>query len=280
MTEFISREAWGAREPDRRTRWLPSNLHGVTVHWFGSPDGATDHKQCDDVMRSVQNSHMAPGGLGVPGGGSDIGYNHVVCLHGAIFEGRGFSTQTGANGTTESNRNYAAACVMMGAKNSPSAFSPRVQASLKELIHMWFNRGTGRSVKKHGYWTGSSCPGPTIGLWVDARKWTDVPNVTDSFLQWIDDFVFWRLVTSRYDPPAPKPGNVPDEIPQKAWDIVAMCQKTIIYNGASLSFLDWAEKRFIDGVQEPPAGMKSVPSLWWEDAERLHKMLNDYAAKT
>jgi hypothetical protein len=272
--EIITRAQWGATaRPANAATWNPDNLIGIGVHWFGIPDGNTDHSKCDDQMRGVQAGHKA-------GEFNDIAYNHCVCPHGKVYEARGYGYQTGANGTTEANRNYAAVCVMLGKRNPVAMFNKTVQDALIETLYSWFDRGTGRTVKRHGYWTGSECPGPTIGAWVDARKWikTEEP-VADTFFDWIDDFVFWRLVTNRYDPPAPKPDNVPDEVPQRAWDIVAVAQKCIIYNGASQSWLENARQRFVDEIAAPPPGMTSVPSLWWPDFEFTHKMLNDYAAK-
>ena len=68
-------------------------------------------------LRSVQNGHMAPGGLGTSGGASDIAYNHAVCPHGVAYTLRGFGVQTGANGTTRANEDYAAVVYMGGTKD-------------------------------------------------------------------------------------------------------------------------------------------------------------------
>ena len=273
--EYKTRAQWGAAPPKSVVRWNPDKLLGVTAHWFGSPDGFSDHSRCDDQMRSVQAGHMAPGGLGVPRGGSDIGYNHCVCPHGVVFEGRGWTTQTGANGTTDSNRNYAAVCVMLGKNNPATMFTTAVKNALKEVINEWFERGVGRQVVRHGYWTGSECPGPYIGAWVDAKKWREVA-VESPLPDWYDDFMIWQLVTRRYEPPAPKPTNVPDDVPDWAWELVTTAQKAIILNGAATSFMEYADARFTDGRTGPPEGMTAVPSLWWPDLEHFHRILNEY----
>ena len=266
--DYKTRAQWGAAPPESVTRWNPAKLLGVTVHWFGSPNGFSDHSRCDDQMRSVQAGHMS-------GEFSDIAYNHCVCPHGVVFEGRGWTTQTGANGTTDSNRNYAAACVMLGKDNPATMFTTAVKAALKELINEWFERGVARSVVRHGYWTGSECPGPYIGAWVDAKKWREVA-VASPLPEWLDDFMIWQLVTRRMEPPAPKPTNVPDDVPDWAWELVTTAQKAIILNGAATSFMEYADARFTDGRTGPPEGMTAVPSLWWPDLEHFHRILNEY----
>ena len=95
--EFVSRQEWGARAPRQVTKRDPSTLAGVALHWFGSPSAAASHEGCPALLRSVQNAHMAPGGLGASGGANDIAYNHAVCPHGVAFTLRGFGVQTGAN---------------------------------------------------------------------------------------------------------------------------------------------------------------------------------------
>ena len=167
--EIISRAGWGALPPKRAlSRWDPSKLLGVTVHWFGTPSSYSDHRRCPELLRSVQRSHQAGEFL-------DIAYNHAVCPHGAVYELRGFDHQTGANGTTYSNLNYAAVVVMVGKNDPASVFTPAVRAALVWILRRWFARGTSERVVRHGYWTGSACPGPYIGDWVNAGGWKAAP---------------------------------------------------------------------------------------------------------
>ena len=65
--QFVSREEWGAKPPRKVTKLDPSNLSGVALHWFGSPSAAPSHEGCAALLRSVQATHMAPGGLGDQG---------------------------------------------------------------------------------------------------------------------------------------------------------------------------------------------------------------------
>lgn len=158
---IVRRAEWGARQPEEQTFWQPDQLKGVTVHWFGSPTAADTHAGCDDLLRSVQRTHQA-------GEYSDIAYNHAVCPHGIVYELRGFSVKTGANGTTYANDNYAAVVYMAG---TGDPLTDEGKAGLTFAIGEWRNRGSGRDVKPHGHWTGSTCPGPAVRAWLERKEY-------------------------------------------------------------------------------------------------------------
>jgi len=159
--KIVTRAQWGAAPPESVTGRQPSALKGVVVHWFGSPPAKQNHADCDDLLRSVQRSHQA-------GEFNDIAYNHAVCQHGTVYELRGFGVQTGANGTSASNRDYAAIVAMIGTGDIPN---PGVYAGLKDLISAWRVKGAGHQVRTHGSITGSACPGPQLTAWVKAGKY-------------------------------------------------------------------------------------------------------------
>ena len=164
--QFVSREEWGAKPPRKVTKLDPSNLSGVALHWFGSPSAASSHEGCAALLRSVQNTHMAPGGLGTKGGANDIGYNHAVCPHGLAHTLRGFGVQTGANGNSRANSEYAAV-VYMGGEKDGRPVTKEAQPVIAEIIRMWQQKGAGPLVKPHGFFTGSTCPGPDLRKWLD-----------------------------------------------------------------------------------------------------------------
>lgn len=182
MAGIVRRSEWGALPPESVTLRDPTTLGGVVVHWFGSPRAAKTHAACPALLRAVQRAHMA-------GEFNDIAYNHLVCQHGVIFEGRGFGVQTGANGNRAVNEQYAAVCVMIGKGDHPAA------SALDELcaaIWLWRARGTGREVLRHGTITGSECPGPDIGAWVDREGYeldaTPYQHVDSEMFRWF----LWR----------------------------------------------------------------------------------------
>lgn len=157
MTAIVPRDGWGALPAERFTTWQPRGLRGVVVHWFGIPKAAKDHTGCPSLLRSVQRSHQA-------GEFSDIAYNHGVCPHGVVYELRGFSRQTGANGNADANAAYAAVVYMAGEGDTPTEVGKQ---SLRWIIKEWRSRGVGPAVLPHGEITGSKCPGPDLALWIE-----------------------------------------------------------------------------------------------------------------
>lgn len=216
MTVIIPRAGWGAVEPKSRTLRDPSSLSGVTVHWFGSPKAAASHAGCDDLLRGVQRTHMAPGGLGVPDGGADIAYNHAVCPHGSVYELRGFGVQTGANGTREGNIAHAAIVYMAG-EGDPLTESAKV--GLNFLIEQWRLKGAGREVSPHRRWTGSECPGPALLSWLAAGR----PSEEDEEVPpWFKSWFEWRLFDGSAET---RPKSAPETIPQQFLDIVKQAER-------------------------------------------------------
>jgi hypothetical protein len=221
--EIQPRSAWGAVPPDRRTLVKPSDLEGVTVHWFGSPKAAASHAGCDDLLRGVQKGHMAPGGLGVPDGGSDIGYNHAVCPHGTVYELRGFGVKTGANGTAEGNAKHCAIVYMAGVGDP---FTEAGKVGLNFLISEWRKRGAGTAVSPHARWTGSSCPGPDILAWLKAGRPVDGETEPEEpeMKPWMPLWLNWYLNERKPGDERPKTINgiaIPEPpYPDLLWDMV------------------------------------------------------------
>jgi hypothetical protein len=159
---------------------------------------------------------MAPGGLGVPGGGADIAYNHAVCPHGSVYELRGFGVQTGANGTTDGNRRHAAIVYMAG-EGDPLTDVAKV--GLNFLIEQWQKRGAGGEVSPHRRWTGSECPGPALLSWLAAgRPIEEDEEVPTWFKAWFE----WRLFDGRDET---RPKSAPAQIGQQYLDIVKQAER-------------------------------------------------------
>lgn len=161
---IVTRKEWGAAPPESTTYANPYALLGVVVHWFGIPDSKSAHVDCAAQVRAVQRSHQA-------GEFVDIAYNHLVCRHGYVFEGRGFGVQTGANGTSMTNEKYAAVCYMAGERDIAAAYSDAGKIALAGIVSEWLRRTVPKSVLTHGSITGSRCPGPTLTAWVKDEGW-------------------------------------------------------------------------------------------------------------
>ena len=277
--EFVSREEWGARAPRQVTKRDPSTLAGVVLHWFGSPSAAASHDGCPALLRGVQNGHMAPGGLGAPGGANDIAYNHAVCPHGVAYTLRGFGVQTGANGTTRGNQEYAAV-VYMGGEKDGRPVTQEALPVIAEVIRLWQEQGAGPLVKPHGFFTGSKCPGPDLRTWIDVTpqpwlvKGVTVPKVAvkDETPDWLMDFIHWRLALNGDRKQRPK--HLPTRIPQTAWEAAAQVDRIANLMGPQDTFLDWAEWRRQGAKKDerPRSAPARIPTQWFEALERLERI--------
>lgn len=224
MPTIINRAGWGAAAARSRTLLDPARLDGVTIHWFGSPKAAATHAGCDDLLRAVQRAHMAPGGLGVPQGGADIGYNHGCCPHGRLYELRGFGVKTGANGSSEGNSRHAAIVYMAGVGDP---LTEDAKIGLNYLIAEWRARGAGQEVSPHRRWTGSTCPGPDLIAWLNTGRPTDTPAPPPeepAVKPWMPLWFNWYLNVR--EPGAARPAKIDGvEIPEPPypdalWDMV------------------------------------------------------------
>jgi hypothetical protein len=277
--EFVSRQEWGALPPRKVTKRDPSTLSGVAVHWFGKPSAAKSHDGCAALLRGVQQGHMAPGGLGAADGANDIAYNHAVCPHGFAFTLRGFGVQTGANGNTRANQEYAA-IVYMGGEKDGRPVTEEALPVIAEVIRMWQAKGAGPLVKPHGFFTGSTCPGPALRDWLDLtpKPWLgqgERPKkvaVKDETPAWLMEFVHWRLA----DDADPKlvPKQLPKQLPESAWEAAAQIDRIANIMGPQQPFLDWVEWRRQGAKKgERPRSLPArVPKSWWEALERLEKV--------
>lgn len=274
--KFVSRDQWGAKPPKSVTKRDPKDLAGVAVHWFGDPRAAKSHDKCAELLRSVQRAHMAPGGLGTTNGAADIAYNHGVCPHGRAFRLRDFGVQTGANGTTAANRSYAAVVYMSGIGDP---LTEEAKPVLAEVIRMWRQKGAGPLVKPHQFFTGSQCPGPDLLKWLATKPWENGATAMavevdpkDETPDWLIDFVYWRLADDGDAKKRPK--DVPDRVPDTAWEAAAQVHRMVNVMGPQDQFLDWAEWRFAGAKRsERPRSLPAeIPDTWWEALKRIQKM--------
>jgi hypothetical protein len=266
---IISRDQWGAARPRSRTPRSPSQLDGVAIHWFGKPNAASSHDGCDDLLRSVQRGHMA-------GEFTDIAYNHAVCPHGSAYELRGFGIQTGANGFGAVNRSHAAIVYMAG---TADAFTEEAKPVINELIRAWQKKGAGTDVKPHGFFTGSTCPGPDIRKWLAAgrpengvRPKPDPPvDPKNETPGWLMAFIEWRLVFD--SDPARRPKGCPKKVPQSAWEAASEVHGLLNAAPPQEPFLDWAQWRLEGGKKSkrPKSLPAEVPKSWFEALKRIKR---------
>ena len=271
--KIISRDEWGAAKPKSRTPRPCGQLDGVAIHWFGSPKAASSHDGCAALLRSVQRGHMNnPTEKYV-----DIAYNHAVCPHGSAYELRGFDVQSGANGFGSANRSHAAIVYMAG---TGDPFTEEAKPALAALIRAWQKKGAGADVKPHGFFTGSTCPGPDIRKWLDEKGYlktgdgpkpepVDEKNETPA---WLMKFVEWRLIDDA--DPAKRPKGVPRKVPASAWEAAAQTHRIVNVAGPQEPFLDWAAWRLAGAKKaaRPKSLPAEVPKSWWDALKRIKAM--------
>ncbi|GIJ22781.1 peptidoglycan-binding protein [Micromonospora lutea] len=197
---IVPRSAWGAKAPEEdltQYSWKPWD-GGVVIHHKGGTDRwspAENHNDCAAQVRDIQNEGMS-------GEGTDIAYNFVVCQHGVIFEGRGISFRSAANGAGEgakipgANEKYYAIMGLVGATSLPWGADDQptgaMVAAIRNLIgHLRQHGSAGPQILGHRQVFDTYCPG------------TLYPYVTNGSLQ----------------PPAPPPDTSQPVaiIPRRQW---------------------------------------------------------------
>ena len=169
---FLTRADWQAAAPTRDPQPVPApDRLGVAVHWEGTTVAQPDHSGCAGLVRQIQHYHQAAHGW------SDIAYSFVICQHGVVFKGRGWSWDQFANGTTTdaalepdstgyANWHWYSAVVLIGEGEEPTQAA--VDA-LARVVRRARGRGAGSRVVPHRDFHPTDCPGDTLAA--VAHKW-------------------------------------------------------------------------------------------------------------
>jgi hypothetical protein len=154
--DYITRAQWGASRPTT-SRPIAKNLKGVALHYMGFHIGGDTTR----LVRSIQRNHMGP-----PKGWWDIAYNELVDLDGNVFEGRGFLSRTGANGSYRTNRDYIAIGLMIGDDQAPSEAMIEATRSRIAVVRNFKPKAT--AIVGHSDLKATSCPGPHVRALLDS----------------------------------------------------------------------------------------------------------------
>jgi hypothetical protein len=150
---FETRAQWGARPPsDAYTPFVPGRVEGVVIHHGASPT-PTDHSQCAAIVRAYQRAHMADEYI-------DIAYNHLVCPHSYVFQGRGRRNESGANGTVDTNERFLALCYI--GNGTTAVREPAVEAYRELIAHVRERYPKARRIIGHRDIKATSCPGDAL----------------------------------------------------------------------------------------------------------------------
>ena len=168
MSTYISRAKWGA-SPPVKTLPLSTKLKGVCLHWMGF------HIEGDSIrlVKSIQRNHMSP-----PKSWWDLAYNEMIDQDGNVFEGRGLTHRSGAQGGTRNNKAYYALGLMVGPGQPPS--DELVAAVRKRIKVIRTMQPSATAVVGHNELKATSCPGPDIDRMIRAGMFeprpVDVPT--------------------------------------------------------------------------------------------------------
>lgn len=97
----VNRAGWGARVPAGGPGKLdPGDVVGICLHWPAMSKPLSTPNAVKSALRGWQNYHMDTKGW------SDIAYQEAVDQGGNVYELRGITTQSGANGDALTNQTY------------------------------------------------------------------------------------------------------------------------------------------------------------------------------
>lgn len=271
--EIFPRSAWGARSPDSVTRLPTESLRGVAIHWFGSPRSPSSPDGVPAVIRSVQNGHMAPGGLGTKDGGSDIGYSHLADMWGRLWTGRGWNVRPGATGPANGTHG---AIVYAAGIGDP--FTAEAKRAINWLIGEYRRRGAGADVSWHSNFMQTDCPGDVIRAWIRAGR--PVTGGEETTVQpWIMPWVLWSLFGKKLG--EPRPADAPARIPDYAWDVYNEVGAMLKRQGAHPAYQAWRDWYYVEkkATERPESAPVTIPAEWWDSGSLDHAALQAYAEK-
>ena len=168
--KLVSRSEWGAAAPRERMLLRAGDVRGVAVHYSAmAADAEADHRRCAARVRGIQRYHLEQNGW------ADIAYNHCLCCHGYVFEGRGFGVRSAANGTNAANGGYFAVCFLGADRAGRDDVTPAGRRALAQLI-LEYRRRYPRAlrVEPHSAFFATACPGDELRRLIRRGAWEEL----------------------------------------------------------------------------------------------------------
>lgn len=157
MVELKSRKSWTGHGPAKAPARL-RNPRGFAVHWPGSSQDridASNEGAIADRIEGFRRDHVNDRGW------YDIAYQVVIDQEGRIWQARGLSYQSAANGDREVNRLWGAVLLLVGDSEGPSR--AMVDAVRWWRTKRWLARYPGATgVVGHRDLHSTDCPGPHV----------------------------------------------------------------------------------------------------------------------
>jgi hypothetical protein len=154
--KVVYRSQWGARPPIAKTPLSPAAIDALVGH-YSAFDGDEQklHRNCPGRVRAIQNFHMDTRGW------SDIAYNWLFCIHGVIFQGRGWGIRSAATG--DANSHTVAACFLGNDSAGQQDLTPEAKDAFRS-IYEFVKKRTPQDItcKGHRDFMATSCPGDEL----------------------------------------------------------------------------------------------------------------------
>ncbi len=158
--KIVTRKQWNAKPPKKA---LPNiTPSSVTVHYDGAAKVVAKNETAEIAkVRQIQMYHMfnRTNAAGKPDTFTDIAYSYLIGPSGNIYEGRGPTHRTAANGTTQGNDKSLAVYFMLGGDQ------PLTQPMLEAFVQLRTTVLHNLPVLMHKHWLGANgkvrteCPG-------------------------------------------------------------------------------------------------------------------------
>lgn len=158
---------------------------GLAVHWEGEGRIARrDHAQCAQQVEDIREFHKTHGY-------NDIAYSHLACVHGSVFEGRGWDALSAATCNGSYNRRYWAICAMIGTLD---VVTPELKRAIRAHAGEARRRGASSFIC-HSDACATACPGDELCAWVHAGMPVDEEPEPEPPPRWEDDDMSETLAT-------------------------------------------------------------------------------------
>lgn len=168
MITYLPRSAWTRSGPAKAmTPMHQADARGFAVHWPGSkyPIGAPSRESVARRLEGYRRYHVATKGW------ADIAYQACVDASGRVWDCRGVTWRSAANGSIIDNAQYGALLFLLGPGDEPT--DAMVTAVRDWRRTMWLARYP-RAVRVVGHAdirdTPTACPGPAAQALVDGGQ--------------------------------------------------------------------------------------------------------------
>lgn len=154
---FQPRKKWTMAGKANSTRFTRRRIKGVAIHWNGPPVPRSALKDPRHYLEGVRRFHVHTRRW------SDIAYNLAVDSQGRIWDLRGLSRRSAANGSVLVNEEYIAILAILGEGQKPT---PEMLVGIRKAVRRVRRRypWRARKVVTHSDIRplGTECPGPQL----------------------------------------------------------------------------------------------------------------------